>query len=222
MRKQNKRLLILLIPAMCLFLTACKDDMPTESDNNPSIQNNNTQNTSDASDTSDDSSTAIPDDILPDQLHIAEYYTLYTEYKTNSIQLAIPEGFELLEFSDETDLFFAKSFDKHTLNFHFVLWKQDVSETETSMINEVKQTIRMNFTSEYNIEPVHTMMIGDLEAQGFQNSYTTRINSTQEFRIWIPYDDETTLVCITNWGGHNYPDYTEETAIGLLQLILSE
>lgn len=152
-------------------------------------------------------------------------YTLYTEDSSSSIPLILPEGFTLSEFSDETRMRFVKEEDNYNLDILLVLWKKDVGEIEKTMIAEAHSTAVPDPSfSGNNVEEVHNITVGDLSAQGFQYSYTASKYSCQGYRIWIPFKDETSLICIAECTkkGENLPNYTEEMAIELIQMILPE
>lgn len=153
---------------------------------------------------------------------------LYTEDSSNSMQLAIPEDFELLDFSDETYIYLMRKDDENTLNVIFVLWKQDAAKIERIMKNETGLTAVPDPSfSGTDIGDVHEIIIGDLAAQGFPYSYTTTKKSMQGYRIWIPRNDGTSLVCVIecesfNQGEKNSLTYTEEMALELIQRMISE
>lgn len=219
--QRKKRLLLFPVFFMtCSLLISCaKDDAQALKDNTEETPLNDDTQASDGG-----SSEALPlNDNIQTLPATGESCTLYTEDSSGSISLIVPEGFEISEFSEETRMRFEKKDDEYHVDALFVLWQNDVAEIESIMLKEANLTVvpDPSFSGNDNGN-VHNIAIGDLSARGFLHSYTSSSNSSQEYRIWIPFKDGTSLVCIIECTkpGEAPPDYTEEMAAELIQTIL--
>lgn len=232
MIKNKQRLLLLMFSLTCLLLVSCGGSSG-ERENNSSIET--LDNGSSEESTFDDDSTEALDDSASEETPLNDNissesaaegsYTLYTEDSTASIPLILPEGFALSEFSDETRMRFEKEDTEYVLDLLLVLWEKDLAEIESSMINEAGSTaVPYPDFSGNQIGDVHPITVGNLTARGFEHSYTSSENSAREFRIWIPFKDGTSLICIVECGnrGENLPDFTEEMASELIASVLPE
>lgn len=230
MQKRKQLILFPIYFMLCFLLASCGGDSSKETQPDDSMQSATgdtseevTTDDSIQSETGDTSEDAPLNDNIPSLSDAEEDFVLYTEDSSHSISLTLPEGFTISEFSDEAWMLLENAGDGYTLNTILVLWQKDVGDIESSMIKEAKATaVPYPDFSGNNLGDVHTITIGELTAQGFAHSYTSSKSSAQEYRIWIPFRDGTSLICVTECikPGETLPDYTEEMVVELMQMML--
>lgn len=125
---------------------------------------------------------------LPDE---NGYYILSSDDSLESIELMMPDGFEMYEFADEyffncTDM----DIENGVTNIDGWIDKNDAENESGSMIQQVELTLALNNFSSQEIGEVQEKQIGDYEISFFNYSYMTAEGRCDEgYRVWTSLED---------------------------------
>lgn len=216
-----KKYVLALMMALCVFLVAC-DNGAKENSESAKESNETAKAATEAPDPTEEvqkeSVETETEDISISKPDENGYYTLSTEDGSNSVKIGFPEGYVPTDYLSGTWVEFKKSYDYSTQYLTFVLQNESSDIVEGNMMAEIEETISLNSATESEVGVVHDILIGELNAKGFQYSYATSFNGTKGIRLWAPLENGSTLMCIVEVSGNNLPEWTEKEIAGLLHI----
>lgn len=204
----KKIITLLLISVMCLSLVSCGDkDEPDEG-----------QTVNEESKKQD----AGEDSVDVEADNTGEPYTVVTDDGQRSVQIRLPEGARVAEYSSEVSPIFERSGEQEGDSIQYVFWLTKDEEAEA--VETMKQGVQYLF-ADYGVEDgSQVLQENSIEADGRQWSYFQySAEGLEGCRIWTTLQDECIFACtVENIGSDSQPLDIASIANELTGIIVSD